>query len=135
VNIGSESRIIGEIPARVIWIVVYHDVVAVPQPIAGVVIVVRRHTPEEATEPETVPASAFEAINVVAADFAAEASVFPGVVKMVVSIAAARVMADPTIAFRVNVRSFGMALLVAVRWTPFAATGTSAAGVAALDLS
>jgi hypothetical protein len=59
VDIGSESRIIGEIPARVIWIVIGHDVVAVPQPIAGVVIVVRRDAPVKAAEAETVPASAF----------------------------------------------------------------------------
>jgi hypothetical protein len=30
VDIGSEPGVIREIPTRVIWIVVYHDVVAVP---------------------------------------------------------------------------------------------------------
>jgi hypothetical protein len=135
VDIGAESRIIGEIPTWVIWVVVYRDVVGVPQPVAGVVIVVRRDTPVKAAEPETVPASSFEAINVVAANFAAEASVLPGMVKMVVSIAAARIVTDPMITFSVNVRSFGMALLVAIRWASFAATGTAAARVAALHLS
>src|SRR6202166_3080219 len=62
VGIGSESRVIREIPARVIWIVVQHDVVGVPQPIAGVVVVVWRDAPVKTAEPETVPASAFEAI-------------------------------------------------------------------------
>jgi len=122
VGIGSEPGIIGEIPARVIWIVVYHDVVAVPQPIAGVVIVVWSHVPEEATEPEMVPASAFEAINVVATNFSAEMSVFPHVILMITSIVAAPVMTDPLIAVSMNVRGFGMALLVAIRWTSLLAT-------------
>jgi len=30
VGIGAEAGVIGEIPAWVIWVVVYHDVVAVP---------------------------------------------------------------------------------------------------------
>jgi len=134
VDIGSEPGIIGEIPARVIGIVVDHDVVAVPQPIAAVVIVVRRDAPEKAAEPETVPASSFEAINVVAANFAAETSVFPRAVKMVMRIAAAPVMTDPTITFSMNVGSFGVALLVTVTGAGFAAARTTAF-VAALDLS
>jgi hypothetical protein len=60
-----------------IGIVVDRDVVAVPEPIVGVVVIVRRDVPVKPAEPETVPASAFEAINMVAANFAAEASVFP----------------------------------------------------------
>jgi hypothetical protein len=124
VGIGSESRIISEIPARVIWIIVYHDVVAVPQPVASVVIVIRRHAPEKATEAEMVTASAFEAINVVAANFATEASVFPDVILMVTRIVAAAVMTNPLIAVSMNVRSFWVALLVAERLTPLVTAGT-----------
>ena len=88
-DIGSEAGVVGEIPAWVIGIVVQHDVIAVPQPIVGVVVVVRRDAPVKAAEPEAVAASAFDAINVVAANYAAEAAVFPGMVKMVMSIVAA----------------------------------------------
>jgi hypothetical protein len=123
VRIGSEPGVIGEIPTWVIGIVVYHDIVAVPQPIAGVAIVVRGHVPEEATEPEMVPVSAFEAINVVATNFSAEVPVFPYVILMITSVVAAPVMTDPLIAVSMNVRGFGMALLVAIGWTSLLATG------------
>jgi hypothetical protein len=124
-DIGSEPGVIRQIPAGVIWIVVQHDVVAVPQPIVGVVVLVRRDVPVKAAKPETVAASAFKAIDVVAADFAAEASVFPYMVLMITSIVAAPLMTDPAIAVRMNVRSFGVTLLVSIRWTAFAANSVA----------
>jgi hypothetical protein len=133
-DIGSEPGVIREIPAWVIGVVVYHEVIAVPQPIVGVVVVVRRHAKVKAAEPEAVAASAFEAINVVSANFPAEMSVFKSPIEMVMSIVAAPVMTNPTITFRVNVRSFWMALLVAIGCTPLLATWAGAALVAALDL-
>jgi hypothetical protein len=126
VDVGSEPRVIREVPAWVIWVVVQHDVVAVPQPIANVAIVIRRDAPVKAAEPEAVPASASEAINVLGANSAAEVSVFPRMIKMVVSIAATGVMTDPTIPFSMNVRSFRMAFLIAVT------CAGSAASIAAL---
>src|ERR1700688_3811928 len=135
VGVGSEPGVVGEIPARVIWVVVQHDVVAVPHPIVGVVVVVRRDAPVKAAEPEAVSAAAFDAINVVATNFAAEASVFPNVILMVTGIVAAPVMTDPLIILSMHVRSFGMALLVAIRCTPLFATRMTAAFVAVLNLS
>jgi hypothetical protein len=134
VGIGSESGVIREIPARVIWIVVQHDVVGVPQPIAGVVVVVWRDAPVKTAEPETVPASAFEAINVVAANFTAESSVFPYMVLMVTLVIPAGVVTDPSIALGMHVRGFGMACLVAIRLTslPLVATRAPATGTAAI---
>jgi hypothetical protein len=67
---------------------------------------------------------------VVAANLAAEMSVFPRVIKMVMSIVATRVVTDPTITFSMNVRSFRVTLLIAETGAGFAA-----ASVAALDLS
>ena len=133
-DIGAEAGVIGEIPAWVIRIVVQHDVIAAPQPIVGVVVVVRRDAPEIASEPETVAASAFDAINVVAANFTAEVSVFPYVILMVARVVAAPVMTDPDIALWMDVRGFGMALLVAERLTALVAAWAAAAIVAALCL-
>ena len=134
-DIGAEAGVIREVPAWVIGIVVQHDVIAVPQPIVGVVVVVRRDAPEITSEPETVAASAFDAINVIAANFAAEVSVFPNVVLVVTSIVAASVMADPLIVLSMNVRSFGMAWLVAIGCMPLFATRMTAAFIAVLNLS
>ena len=133
-DIGSEAGVIREIPARVIGIVVQHDVIAVPQPIVGVVVVVRRDVPVKAAKPEAVAASAFDAIDVVTADFTAEASVFPNVILMVTRIVTAPVMTDPLIALGMDVRSFGMALLVAERLTALVATWAATTIVAALCL-
>jgi hypothetical protein len=135
VDIGSEAGVIREIPAWVIWVVVQHDVIAVPQPIIGVVVVVRRDVPVKAAEPETVAASAFDAVNVVTANFTAEASVFPNVILMVARIVAAGVMADPLIVLSMHVRSFGMAWLVAIGGMPLLATRMTTALVSALNLS
>jgi hypothetical protein len=71
---------------------------------------------------------------VVAANLAAEMSVFPRVIKMVMSIVATRVVTDPTITFSMNVRSFRVTLLIAETGAGFAAR-TAFASVAALDLS
>jgi hypothetical protein len=135
VGVCSEAGVIGEIPAWVIWVVVYYDVVAVPQPIAGVVVVVRRDAPKKAAKPETVPASAFETINVVAANFTAEVSVFPNVILVVTSIVAATFMTDPLIVLSMHVRSFWMALLVAKGCTPLLATLAASSFIPALCLN
>jgi hypothetical protein len=121
----------------VIWIVIQHDVVCVPQPIAGVAKVVWRDAPVKAAEPETVPPSAFEAINVVATNFTAETPVFPYMVLLVALVIPAPVMSDPMIALSMNVWSLGMALLVTIRLTPLLLVATRAATalVAALCLN
>jgi len=120
----------------VIWVVVQHDVVAVPQPVVGVVVVIGSHAPVKAAEPEAVSAPAFDAINVIATNFAAETSVFPNVVLMIVGVVAAPVMTDPVIAFSMYVRGFGMAWLVAIRSVtlPLVATGMADAVVPGLRL-
>ena len=135
VDIGSEPGVVSQIPARVIWIVIYHDVVAVPQPIVGVVVVVRRDAPVKAAEPEAVAASAFDAVDVVATNFTAEVSVCPYVILMVARVVTARVMADPLIVLSMHVRSFGMAWLVAIGGMPLFATRMTAAFVAVLNRS
>ena len=79
-------------------------------------------------------ASALETINVVTANFTAEVSVFPYVILMVARVVAAPVMTDPDIALWMDVRGFGMALLVAERLTALVAAWAAAAIVAALCL-
>src|ERR1700722_4210010 len=133
-DIGAEAGVIGEIPAGVIGIVVQHDVIAVPQPIVGVVVVVRRDVPVKATEPEAVAASPFDAIDVVAANFTSEVSVFPNVILMVTSVVAASFMADPLIILSMHVRRFGMAWLVAIGGMPLLATRMTTTFVSVLNL-
>jgi hypothetical protein len=67
----------------------------------------------EATEPETVWASAADMPDVATAEAAGEASVLPGMVDVVVRIVAAGVMADP-LAVGVDVRGVGAGAVVEV---------------------
>src|SRR5579864_141704 len=88
-NVLAQPDVISEIPAGMVGIVVNHDIVAAPVPAIGVAIVVGGHTEIKTTEPETVTASPFNPVNMVAADFAPEVSVFPGMINMIVGITAA----------------------------------------------
>src|SRR5207245_7847624 len=45
---------ISQVPAVVVWIVVQHDLVGIPKPAVGVIVVGWRHTKIGAIEPETV---------------------------------------------------------------------------------
>ena len=69
------------------------DVVVIPKPVVAESDVIRGDAEVEATEPETVWASAAEMPDVPTAEAAGEASVLPGMVDVVVRIVAAGVMA------------------------------------------
>lgn len=58
VNVGAEARVVGEVPADVIGIVVDHDVIRSPVPVAAVVEVVGRYAEVESAKPETTRAAA-----------------------------------------------------------------------------
>jgi hypothetical protein len=95
VDVGTESDIVGEVPAGVVGIFVDHDVVAVPEPVVAVADVVGSDAEVESAKPETIGSASGEPPDVTAAESAGEASVFPGMIKMVVRVVAASVMADP----------------------------------------
>lgn len=83
------------------------DVVVIPKPVVAESDVIRGDAEVEATEPESVWASAAEMPDVATAEAAGEASVLPGMVDVVVRIVAAGVMADP-LAVGVDVRGVGV---------------------------
>jgi hypothetical protein len=92
----------------VVGVFVDDDVVVIPKPVVTESDVIRGDAEVEATEPETVWASAAEMPDVPTAEAAGEASVLPGMVDAVVRIVAAGVMADP-LAVGVDVRGVGVA--------------------------
>jgi len=118
VAIGSKSNIISKIPARMVRIVVEHDVVGVPDPVHSVRNVIRCDAELITGKPEAVRSSTFKTVNVARPDFCQKASMLPGSIETVVTIVAACVVADPSIVVCVNVRHFGMGVLVA-KATPF----------------
>jgi hypothetical protein len=98
----------------VVGIVINHDVVTIPKPIVGVSEIGRCELKEETAKAETLRASAAQAPHVLWTKAAVKVPMLPGMVDVIIYIAASRVMAYPAIIFRVDVRSFWMAPLVAI---------------------
>lgn len=113
-DIGAETDVIGQIKAHIVGIVVDNDVIVVPKPVAAIGIVVRRNLEEKTAYVKSIRGAAAQPPDVLSANAAAEASVFPGMIDVVVDIVASARMAYPAVIFRVDVGSFRMAFLVAI---------------------
>jgi len=111
VNVSSQSRVVGQIPAVVVGVFVDHDLVAVPEPVSGQGQVKRGHAERPTVKPETAGAASANAPYVAAAESAGEMAVLPGMIKMEAGIIAPGVMPDPG-AVVVDMRGLGMAFLV-----------------------
>ena len=117
-NVGAEPDVVGQIPADVVRVVVDHDLIAIPEPVAAIFDVVRRDTEVKSTEPEARWASAFNVPNMRPAETAGEVPVLPRTIETIMRIVAAGLVPDP-FAVGVNMGDIGMAGLV----------GESAAGL------
>ena len=111
-----------------VWI--EHDVVAIPQPVTQVVVIVRRHLEEVPADVEAIAAATVQPPDVRSAGWPLKMSMRPRLIEMVVRIVAPRVVAYPAAILRMNVRRFrgapadrcksGAALRAAVRRLPTA---------------
>jgi hypothetical protein len=81
-----------------------HDVVAIPQPVAHVVVIVRRHLEEVPADVEPVAPAAAQAPDVRSSNWSLKAPMRPRLIEMVVRIIAPRVVPYPAVILRVNVR-------------------------------
>lgn len=52
VDIRAEANVVGEVQPRMIGVVIEHDVIPVPQPVATVRVILRRHAEEGALKGE-----------------------------------------------------------------------------------
>lgn len=121
VDVRAGPRVVGQIPAWVVGIFVDHDGVVAPVPIIHVVVVVRRDTEIKIVEPEAIAISSAKAVLMAAAKAAGEAAVFPWMIKVIVFVTPAGIMADPRVIV-VDVRRFRMIRLIAERTTIFLRT-------------
>lgn len=110
-NVDAGALVVSEVIAGVIWIVIDDDFVAIPIPPVYICIVGLGDTEVEAIEPEAVRASSAESPHMARAETRSKASVFPGVVKVIMYIAPARVMANPAIP-RIDVGRFGVTRMI-----------------------
>ena len=123
VDVGSEAHVIRQVVADIIGIVIDHNVVIVPEPVAAIAVVIRRDLEEEATDIEAVRSATAQPPNMLRSKAGGEASMLPGMIEMVVGIIAATFMPNPLIVFRMDVRCFRMAFAVAVTGVLFTLLG------------
>lgn len=117
VNVGAKSYIVGEIPPRIVWVLVQHDVIAVPEPVITKGNISRCNAEVVAAEPEPIGAATTKPPYMMRTEFTREMTVLPRMIEVIVRIAA--VVPDPLIIPRINMRRVGMSgpvNVVAVFW-------------------
>src|ERR1700688_3475465 len=97
VDIGAKPDVVGQVPPHVIGIVIDHDVVSAPVPVAAVTYIVGSNREEEATDAEALWATSSKSPNVAPTDGSGKMSVLPSPVDVIVRIGAAGVMPDPLV--------------------------------------
>lgn len=111
-TISAQTDIVGKIPPYVIRIVVDHDIVAVPVPIAAVVNIIGRNGEEKSANIEPVRTTAPQTPYMLWPNPAFEVAVFPGMIQVVMRIGATGVMSHPVVIFSMNVRRFRVVRLI-----------------------
>lgn len=112
VSVGAEARVIREIPAVMIRVLIDHHLIATPIPFANDVVIVRGNVPVEIVEPEALPVASPEHKHVLRSEAAFEMPVRPGMIDLEVHVCAAAAMSHPLIVVGMHVRNFRMASLV-----------------------
>jgi hypothetical protein len=112
-NISTEAYVIGEIPSNVIRIVIDHNLIRIPQPVAAEGYVGRRNGPGPSVEPESIWAPAGKAPCMRRAKASSKVAVLPRMIKMIAWVVPAGIMTNPGLAL-IYVRSIGVAGLIDV---------------------
>ena len=112
VNVSAQPHVVGQIPADMIRVVIDHDLIAVPQPVATKANIVGSDTKVEPTEPEAAGTAAGEPPNMALSQFPRKAPMLEWMIQVIVRIIGTTVVANPLVARCMNVRCFGMAGLV-----------------------
>jgi hypothetical protein len=107
VKISTQSHVVGNVPTNVVWILINHDLVSVPEPVPAKVDIVWSNTEEEAAEPETARPASFNPKDMAWAKTTPKTSTLPSTIQMEVRITTATFMSDP-LAVTVNVGRVGM---------------------------
>ncbi len=107
VNVSTQPDVVRQVPAHVVRIIVNHDVVAVPIPVAAVLIIVGGHAEIKAIKPEAAGSSAGQVPAVACTDSAVKVAVRPRMIQVVVRVVVAGVVSHP-LAIGVDVWGFRM---------------------------
>jgi hypothetical protein len=112
VDVGAQARVVGEIPAGVVGIVIDHDVIASPIPVTDVAQVERGDAEVETAKPETAWIAALNVPPVSSAEAAFEVAMLPRMIEVEAGIISTVIVPDPFAAV-VDVRGFGVPRLIA----------------------
>src|SRR5258708_669563 len=112
-----------------VWIRIEHDVVAIPQPVAHIVVIVRRYLEKVPANVESIAVAAAYPPDVRSPNRPLKPSMLPRLIEMVMLIIAPRVVPYPMVILRVNVRRFRMPLLIRVSPPPLSLLRLSAASL------
>ena len=95
-----------------IRVVVNHDLIARPVPVADDGVIVGENAPVKVVEPEAFAISALKVEYVLGTDASREVTMRPRVIQVEPGVVASRVVADPFVVTGVHVRDFRMSLVV-----------------------
>ena len=111
-DVSSEPDVIGQVPSRVIGIVIDSYVIRIPKPAIRVGNVVRGDRKIKTIEPETIGTASTKTPDMATAKASCEAPMFKWMIEMVASVVSTGIMADP-LSVGMHVGSFRMPLPVA----------------------
>ena len=95
-----------------VGVVVDYDVVAIPLPIAAIIVIVGRDLKEKPSDVEPIPVAAVQPPDVLRADGARKVSMLPGMIEVIVRIVSSAVVPYPFVILSVHVWSIRMTRLV-----------------------
>jgi hypothetical protein len=104
----TEPGVIGKVPARMVGVVVNHNWIRVPQPVAAVTVFGRRDRKIEAVEPESARSPTFQMKFMAPPETAGKTPMFKRMIEVQPAVVAWYIVPDPFIVPGVYVRSLGM---------------------------
>ncbi len=108
VDVGSKPGVIGQIPARVIRILVNHDRIGIPKPIGDIRIIEWGDGKVEAIEPAAVAVTTLKMENMALPEASPEVTVLKGAFQMKSTVSLSPIVSDPA-AIVLDVRSIRVA--------------------------
>jgi hypothetical protein len=81
-HVGSKPRVVGNVPARMIRIVINHNRIRIPQPVAHIAVFPGSYAPIPTVKPETARSATREMPNVARAKATVEVPVFPWMIEV-----------------------------------------------------
>src|SRR5665647_3825073 len=97
VSVRAEPRIVCQIPAGMVGVLVDHDLIAAPVPALDDGVIVRGDVPVIITKPEAFPVSSRHHEYMLRSKATGEASVCPRLIEAEIPIVGATIMSDPLI--------------------------------------